>query len=191
MRHHVFVLGSLCAVLSLCVSTAASAQMPADQPFSPLPPVVSTMVTDGVFTQSPLALPFAQSGVKRVKDGEHTNFEHQLTVPYETVEAYFEDRTQRATGYDIIDRKVYAMAPANTSLRFFGVSPNPKKGYVEYQFGHKTMSRRFLVRIARKGQGSTVTFVNLVRTMVTSGQGPARAEFKVIGSDKSVPFRWN
>lgn len=149
------------------------------------------MVTDGLFKQSPLVLPFAQSGVKEVKDGDHTNFEHQLNVPYETLVAFFEDRTQQQSGFDLIDRKVYAMAPANTKLRYFGVSPNPKKGYVEYQLGHIKMSRRFLIRIARKGQGSTLTFVNLVRTMVTSGQGPSRVDFSVIGTDKTVPFRWN
>ena len=189
MRRHVFVLGSVCALL--CSGAQASAQMPADAPFSPLVPVVSTMVTDGLFEQSPLALPFAQSGIKEVQDGNHTNFVHQLSVPYETVVAYFEDKNQRQKGFDLIDRKVYTMAPPALKLRYLGVSPNPKKGYREYQLGHDNMSRRFVIRVARKGQGSTLTFVNTVRTSMTSGQGPARVQFSVIGSDKRVPFRWN
>lgn len=161
-----------------------------DTPYSALTPSVKTMVTKGTFDKSPLKLPFAQAQVESVTSGATINFKHTLNENYDKVLSYFQDKKQRKLGYDIIDRKMYSMLPAGTKLRVFG-SRILKAGGMEFQLGHPKISRRFRIRVMRNGSNAEVIFLNTVLTSLTSGVGPARAPFTPVGTEKTVPFRWN
>ena len=103
------------AVCGVGMFWAGSASAQSDAAYSPLRPNAATMLTTGEFKESPLALPFAQTGVRAVSvKAGNVNFEHSLSVPVDEVIAYFDDKSNRKDGFAILDGRVY---PAGSGVK--------------------------------------------------------------------------
>ncbi len=170
---------------------AGAANAQGEEAYQPLRPNASRMLTTGEFKESPLELPFAQSGVRSVAvSNGNVNFEHTLDVPYAEVLAFFDDPKNRKDGVEILNARVYP-AGAGVKLRVKGFQ-DKKDGSRQIRMAHDSLSRDFVFTVSSMGGNKTkVEFKNIVYTAVGSGVMPARTGFYPAFSDMVIPFDYN
>jgi len=174
----------------VCVALFASPLVASAQdPYSPIKPLKTKLVTNGRFQTSPLKLPFKQINVSTVAEGAAVNFEHIYAKSPQEILAYFQDQTNNPDGFELFDATVY---PVGGALRFKLIgSQTRREGGFELRFASPNSSRDFRIQVYDRGGNAAVKFVNLVLTNPTSGVGPAREGFHPVGMTQEIPFRWN
>lgn len=161
----------------------------AQEPYSPIKPSKTKLVTNGRFQTSPLKLPFKQINVSTVAEGAAVNFEHIYAMSSQEVLAYFQDQTNNPDGFELFDATVY---PVGANLRFKLIGSQARReGGFELRFASPNSSRDFRIQVYDRGGNAAVKLINLVLTNPTSGVGPAREGFHPIGLTQELPFRWN
>lgn len=177
----------MCAILTAIISSPLTAS--AQEPYSPIKPSRTKLVTNGRFQTSPLKLPFKQINVSTVAEGAAVNFEHVYAKSAQEVLAYFQDSTNNPDGFELFDARVYPIG-ANVRFKLIG-SQARREGGIELRFASSNGSRDFRIQVYDRGGNAAVKLVNLVLTNPTSGVGPAREGFHPIGMNDELPFRWN
>ncbi len=183
------MLALLLTATCLVIALPAAAQ----SPYDPVDPAPQRQITDGVFEESPLQLPFREIGVERVAPDSRRSsddFRHTYAISYDEVVAYFEDTDQRAKGYQVLDAAVFPQAKG-IALKVIAMREDGEGGHSILLQNVKLGRRVKLTLRPDSGGRATVTFHNIVLTSLASGVMPARTGFLGIHIDEELPFNWN
>lgn len=177
-------------MLTICALLAASPALASD-PWSPIKANPTSQLTDGVFAQSPLKLPFPQVSVRNVPPDTKRvgdDFEHVYDVPYAELMAHFEDEQKLKDGFQILDARVF---PEAAGKKFKITGTQRASGGKKFHFHNPHVSRDFTVTFRAQGNKTIATFHNIVLTKLSSGVMPARVGFRGYTNDLEIPFNWN
>lgn len=184
-RHTLFVTVAMTTLLTCAVASA-------QQPWSAIKPNPSVQVTDGVFLESPLRLPFSQVSVESVAPQNSAqpsqDFEHVYNASYEEVFEFFNGEDARKQGSAVLDAKLF---PESKGYKLRTSGSGEEGNGTFFRLAHRELSRDILIVVMPRGNQTTVIFRNVVITNISSGVMPARQGFLGVNFKDALPFNWN